>query len=482
MATPLAAARALARMGWPIMPVQPNGKTPLTAHGVKDATTNWSQLGKWWKRWPDANVAIATGAPGPTVLDIDDPKAAGDVLPRLLELDTPQAATARGRHLYFAGQVRGTVTLAYGELRGKGSYVVCPPSIHESGKEYVWLREPNGTLPTVPEWVVPAERTTKGAGTYQPRKRVPHGERHDHLVDVGRRLVQARILDEATIERHLIAEYEAVCDKDPPAKPSEFADIARDAARSDIAKRERAKPAKPSRSTRTLPPTPQHDAPLAELRTLVAGGGGMPDVLSVAEVIRFGTSPADPMTIKLSNGMRVEFEAQSDVTTPRSWRNAWTIATSGICRPPHLKADELHDLLWALCVISTTTAEQRFEVELQSVVDDFTDLTESVRGTLEDAEARYHLLGALKERRPYDPSDGAAVVQPTLVVDMRTGKRYVRAAELMAFANHRKLGVSTGRFAARMRQIGLARHVVQGHGDSGHRGVVLYELPEEPAE
>jgi hypothetical protein len=36
-------------------------KHPLVHHGVKDATTDPDRLGRWWCRWPQANVGLATG-------------------------------------------------------------------------------------------------------------------------------------------------------------------------------------------------------------------------------------------------------------------------------------------------------------------------------------------------------------------------------------------------------------------------------------
>ena len=143
-------ALAYVRRGWPVLPL--NGKLPVTPNGVKDATTDPDLVRRWFA--DDAlNVGIACGAPGPTVLDIDAPARA----PQLLaELDAPTVATARGQHLYFAGIDTGTRRLDYGELRARGSYVVAPPSIHPSGKFYTWTATPDGKLPPVPADLVPA--------------------------------------------------------------------------------------------------------------------------------------------------------------------------------------------------------------------------------------------------------------------------------------------------------------------------------------
>ncbi len=64
-------ALAYARHGWPVFPCVPGGKEPATRHGFRDASTDPGQIRHWWNRLPGANVAIATGSPGPDVLDVD---------------------------------------------------------------------------------------------------------------------------------------------------------------------------------------------------------------------------------------------------------------------------------------------------------------------------------------------------------------------------------------------------------------------------
>ena len=136
-------------------------------------------------------------------------------------------------------------------------------------------------------------------------------------------------------------------------------------------------------------------------------------------------------------------------------------------------------MLWALCVISTTTVEQRFEDDLQQIVDDLVEMCERVHGSFDSVEARYQLLGVLRNRPIYDAADRGLANQPALVVDTVSGRRYLRSSELMSFAHHRQLGVAFKQFAGRMRMVGLERRTFQGHGDDGHRRQVLYELPPE---
>lgn len=143
----LDAALAYAAADWPVHPLIPGGKMPATAHGVKDATTDPDKIRRWWTDMPDANLAIATGAPGPDVLDVDktetgDGFAAMDQLKRvgllcgaLRVVHTPRG----GRHIYFSGTEQGNRAHIGGhplDFRGHGGYVVAPPSVVD-GKPYV---------------------------------------------------------------------------------------------------------------------------------------------------------------------------------------------------------------------------------------------------------------------------------------------------------------------------------------------------------
>ena len=75
--TPLDAALEIAAGGVPVFPCGAN-KRPLTPHGFKDATCNDEIISDWWKRWPQANVAIPTGEMSDkVVLDVDMDKAKG---------------------------------------------------------------------------------------------------------------------------------------------------------------------------------------------------------------------------------------------------------------------------------------------------------------------------------------------------------------------------------------------------------------------
>ena len=144
----LAAAALRYAAAWPVFPCKPDSKEPATAHGFKDATTDPAYIRAWWRRWPDANIGIATGAPGPDVLDVDkhpdgDGFAAFNRLQRAGMLAGARALVrtrSGGLHAYFAGtsQQCGALRAHHLDFKASGGYVLAPPSV-VGGKPYELL-------------------------------------------------------------------------------------------------------------------------------------------------------------------------------------------------------------------------------------------------------------------------------------------------------------------------------------------------------
>jgi Bifunctional DNA primase/polymerase, N-terminal len=147
-------ALAFAGRGWPVLPCQPGQKTPATRHGHLDATTDPGQITTWFGRHPDWNLAIATGAPGPDVLDVDQHGAAGNgyaAFRQLKEAGLLDGASAYvrtpsgGLHAYFTGtgQRNSHLPGCHLDFRSRGGYVLTPPS-RVDGKPYQLVKALNG--------------------------------------------------------------------------------------------------------------------------------------------------------------------------------------------------------------------------------------------------------------------------------------------------------------------------------------------------
>lgn len=149
-------------------PKEHKEKSPYTANGCHDATTDLSQIAEWWRRWPDAAIGVRTGVgSGVFVVDVDVKNGAkgAESWAALQERngEAPKTRTARtasnGRHYYFKHPGQGKVVktnsgqIADGvDIRGdKNGYVIMPDSVVESGS-YSWEHD----IPTVdaPEWLL----------------------------------------------------------------------------------------------------------------------------------------------------------------------------------------------------------------------------------------------------------------------------------------------------------------------------------------
>jgi hypothetical protein len=125
------------------------GKHPLGSlvpHGVKDATPNRARILAWWTRHPQANIGLACGHAF-DVLDVDGPAGAQAIqelaVTHGFRSSGPLVRTGGGGwHYYVAPTGLGNAhpcDLEHVDWRGRGGYVVAPPSRHASGHSYQWL-------------------------------------------------------------------------------------------------------------------------------------------------------------------------------------------------------------------------------------------------------------------------------------------------------------------------------------------------------
>lgn len=143
-----------ARRGWPVFPCTPTKKSPYTDHGFKDATTDEAVIRSWWSRWPAAMIGVPTGpVTGVWAIDPDRPKPdkPADGFTAWINLarergGVPHTHThetaSGGLHVLFAWDPERPVSNSSGRLpdgidvRGKGGYLIVPPSRTIDGKEY----------------------------------------------------------------------------------------------------------------------------------------------------------------------------------------------------------------------------------------------------------------------------------------------------------------------------------------------------------
>lgn len=141
-------------------------KHPRIKEWQKSCSDKLPQIEDWWKKWPDANIGLATGnASGFFVIDID-PRHGGKeslqdlvkkngVFPKTLASNTGGG----GYHLFFKEpniRITNRINLLPGiDIRGDGGYVVAPPSFHHSGAQYSWTKDlKESSIQDAPNWLL----------------------------------------------------------------------------------------------------------------------------------------------------------------------------------------------------------------------------------------------------------------------------------------------------------------------------------------
>ncbi len=128
--------------GIDVFPCDANGKSPLTKHGYKDASSNANDVERWWKAYPDANIGMPTGRRNNLVIVDVDIKGGAKGFESLSQLmsegvvfDTKTVKTpSGGYHYYYTypegfDRVKNKVNVRPGiDIRADGGYVVAPGS------------------------------------------------------------------------------------------------------------------------------------------------------------------------------------------------------------------------------------------------------------------------------------------------------------------------------------------------------------------
>ncbi len=242
----LSIALSYAGLGLPVFPLKPRGKTPLTLHSFKDATTDTAIIHEWWRKHPDANIAIYCR--GLLVLDFDGQtgfqsksllEKERQLLPDTWVIKTGGGTEAEpkeqgGQYVYCVPtetEIKPGVG-KYGypnlDVRAGESYICAVPSV---------TRLPYQTIAGSPEKIAPApgwlvdfilkansQNTAKQ--TKSADKKLPHGQRNDYLFRLASGL-RTKGLSEATIYDSVKSAYENDCDHEPPLDDQELQTISK---------------------------------------------------------------------------------------------------------------------------------------------------------------------------------------------------------------------------------------------------------------
>ena len=228
-------ALVLARNGIPVVPIR-SDKRPYTQHGVKDATSEQTQIEAWAKQYPGCNWGMACGeASGITVLDIDPRNGGRPALAHLTKPvseggwgDLPETVTSRtggeesGWHYWFrhpegdwGDRIRNVSIVPGIDVKTTGGYIIVPGS--KTHGFYTWvegLAFGRTGLAPLPGWIA---KMASSSGTDFDRDatgKIPVGQRNDYLHSIAGTL-RRRGLDEEEIYHALVGMGTVSCDYGP---------------------------------------------------------------------------------------------------------------------------------------------------------------------------------------------------------------------------------------------------------------------------
>src|ERR1039458_3963157 len=186
------AALDYAQRGWHVFPARSDGskkseKSAKFSNGHRWGNTiDPAEIRANYRKWPNANVGIATGPnTGVFVVEADTNEghdvdgiaslqaleAEHGALPKTLMAESPSGSL----HYYFCWPQNGTIRNSASrigpgiDVRGEGGMVIAPPSVRPGKGEYRWLNQ--NAIAVAPSWLV-ILATANGAET----RHVPNKE------------------------------------------------------------------------------------------------------------------------------------------------------------------------------------------------------------------------------------------------------------------------------------------------------------------
>jgi len=199
------------------------GKHPRVNHWPDQATTDAETIKKRWRKWPDTNIGIATGAMSNiVVLDGVESTATLNKLQQDHEPVPPtfvQKSVSGRRHLVFrfpkdqGRLMKNEVKFAPGlDVRTTGGRLVVEASLHYSVSRYEWLTDLQDTpIADIPQWLLQivigasSHTETSSSTTGTNDESIPEGQRNDRLFKMGCALRRHRAT-KSSIEAALLQE------------------------------------------------------------------------------------------------------------------------------------------------------------------------------------------------------------------------------------------------------------------------------------
>ena len=201
---------------------QAKGKHPRIKSWCEEATTDAEKIKEWWSKTPSANIGIPMGdKSGLVALDVDTRHHGEESLALLCDEHSPLPETITattgggGKHYIFKYTEELCLKNAVGfrdglDIRTQGGMIVVAPSVHGSGKQYMWdegLSPFDIPAADMPSWLVEEIRKVgtqftakkKVASSETPRQKVKEGGRNNHLASLAGALRRKGVSEEGII-------------------------------------------------------------------------------------------------------------------------------------------------------------------------------------------------------------------------------------------------------------------------------------------
>lgn len=232
------------QFGFSVIPTGRDKKPLIKWEEFQKRKATEQEIRQWFKKWPDANIGIVTGAiSNLAVIDVDTEEgkeAIQEYIPDSLIMpicNTPKG----GQHMYFTcpdDKLSNNARLIPGcDLRANGGYVVAPPSVNGNGKQYKWVVDLKTNIPSLPDAYI---KHIKNNSIYSYKENVTdfvtlfqQGRRDNDLFHVANQLAKSK-----TPENEIRQILEILAKNCHPPFPEKEINIKIDSALKRIEKRE----------------------------------------------------------------------------------------------------------------------------------------------------------------------------------------------------------------------------------------------------
>lgn len=184
------------KMGLSIIPVRKTKLPYLESWKVyQERYPTVDEVNEWWSKWPDANIALITGALSGIValdLDIKHGRSSKDFI-------IPPTASARsgsgGEHFFFKYPTVSPVMTKAGisgegvDIRADGGYILLAPSVNENGI-YEWTvpLESKENIADMPTWLLQLSEVKKWSVG---KNGVVEGSRNDTAASMSGKILRS---------------------------------------------------------------------------------------------------------------------------------------------------------------------------------------------------------------------------------------------------------------------------------------------------